>query len=291
MGGIAFVTLATGFIGGMGFALGQLLKLGYIRTGLNTNWHSVMEQTQGFFHGIGLAVAMALLASRSPVISDTPPLSPWTLVFAVSFVLVALTYLNHRKATETWVQQVKSLPGKFYGLHVSARLSSIPTVGWFELFYIAIGAALVWLMVVDLKQPLPFIPATWLGKGQLLYLIFMWWAVVFNFERALVGFAPQRIVTEGVITLNAVVCTVLLALGTQAVSTREATSQAMPYTGLILNMVIVGIIAMILTTLAEWLITHAIYGHNQAPGSGLHIRFGPNATATKTKPEADARHP
>jgi len=290
MGGIAFVTLATGFIGGIGFALGQLLKLMNIRTGLNTNWHSVMEQTQGFFHGIGLAVAMAFLASRAPVI-DTAPLSPWTLVFAISFVLVALTYLNHRKATDAWVEQVKSLPKKFYGIHVSTRQSSIPAVGWFELFYIAIGAAIVWLLVVDLKQPLAFMPATWLGKGQLLYLIFMWWAVVFNFERALVGFAPQRIITEGVITLNAVICTVLLALGTQAVSMREVTSQAMPYTGWVLNTVIVGLIAMILTTLAEWLIKHAIYGRDQAPGSGISIRFGPNSTAIKAKPQADAKHP
>jgi hypothetical protein len=189
------------------------------------------------------------------------------------------------------VEQVKSLPDKFYGLHVSTRQSSIPTIGWFELFYIAIGAAIVWLLVVDIKQPLAFMPSTWLGKGQLLYLIFMWWAVVFNFERALVGFAPQRIITEGVITLNAVVCTVLLALGTQAVSMREAASQTMPYTGWILNTVMVGLIAMILTTLAEWLIKHAIYGRNQAPGSGISIRFGPNSTATKTKPQADAKHP
>ncbi|MFC1715409.1 hypothetical protein ACFL6S_17200 [Candidatus Poribacteria bacterium] len=291
LGDLAFVTLMTGFIGGIGYALSQLLKLVYIRTGLNTNWHSVLEQTQGFFHGIGLAVAMALLASRAPVVSDTPQLRPWTMVFAVTFILVALTYLNHRKATETWIQQVKSLPEKFYRLRVSAYRSSLPTIGWFELIYIAIGIAVVWLLVADFKQPLPFIPATWLGKGQLLYLIFMWWVVVFNFERALVGFTPQRIVTEGVIMLNAVVCTVLLALGTQAVSMRVPVSQAMPYAGWIPNTVVVGLTAMILATLAEWGITHAIYGHNHAPGAGLNIRFGPDATAIKEKPKSSQQHP
>ena len=79
-------------------------------------------------------------------------------------------------------------------------------VGWFELFYIGLGIACVWLLSVHFREPLAFIPTSWLGKGQLLFLVFIWWVVIFNFERALVGFSPHRLVTEGVITLNAIIC-------------------------------------------------------------------------------------
>jgi len=293
LGGIAFATLMTGFIGGIGFALGQLLKLTYIRTGLRTNWHSVMEQTQGFFHGIGLAVAMGVLAKCAPKVSDVLPLPQWTEVFAVSSVLVLLTYLNHRKATDTWVQQVESLPERLYGLPVAGWfLRSKGWFGWFELIYIAIGSAVVGLLVAHIHRPLGFIPGSWLGKGQLFYLVFLWWVVVFNFERALVGFSPQRLVTEGVITFNAVICTVFVALGALTVGVQEPISQlAIPYSGWIGKTVVVGSLAMLLTTLAAWRLTHAIYGYKHAPGAGLHIRFGPNATATKKKPEAGEKHP
>ncbi len=307
LGGVAFVTLVTGFIGGIGFAFGQLLKLVYARTGLQTNWHSVMEQTQGLFHGIGLAVAMGAIAGHAPKVSNVPPLHPWTQVFAVSFVLVVLTYLNHRKATDTWVKQVESLPKKLYGCPVAGWfVRSKGWIGWFEIIYIAIGIGVVGLLVAHLRCPLAFIPASWLGKGQLFYLVFLWWVVIFNFERALVGFTPQRLVTEGVITLNAVFCTVFVALGAlsfvrvythsgqrqQMVSSQEPISQLMiPYAGWLGKTVLVGLLAVAFTTLAEWLITKAIYGDKHAPGAGLHIRFGPDATATKLKPKAGQRHP
>ena len=290
LGGIAFATLATGFIGGIGYAFAQLLKLIYIRTGLKTNWHSVLEQMQGLFHGIGLAVSMGLLATRAPRILDNSALRPWMLIFSIVFVLVLLTYLNHRKATRTWVEQVKSLPEKLYRIPVSGYLGSRAWIGWFELIYIAIGAAVIWLSAAHIRHPLAFIPATWLGKGQLLYLIFMWWVVIFNFERALVGFTPQRLITEGVITLRAVVCTLLVALGAQTVPIRELLSESI-YSGWILRAVIVGFIATVVITLAEWGITHAIYRKEHAPGAGLNIRFGPSATATKARPRAGQEHP
>jgi hypothetical protein len=52
------------------------------------------------------------------------------------------------------------------------------------------------------------VPESAVGKTQLLYAVFLWMMVVANFERALPGFAPQRLITEGVIILNATICTV-----------------------------------------------------------------------------------
>lgn len=290
--GVATAALITGFIGGVGFAFAQLLKLVYIKSGLQTNWHSVMEQTQGLFHGIGIAVAMGMLLSRAPEVPDTP-LPSWMLIFSVVFILVLLTYLNHRKAVETWVQKVESLPEKLYGIPVSGYPRSLWfRIGWFEMIYIVIGIAVIWLMVAHLRQPLAFVPETWLGKGQFLYMIFLWWVVIFNFEHALVGFTPQRLVTEGVITFNAVICTILMALGVHGILMLEPGYHiVISYTGWIGKTAITGSIVAIFMTLAEWGITHGLYGRNHAPGAGLHIRFGPNATATKEKPKIGQEHP
>ena len=68
-------------------------------------------------------------------------------------------------------------------------------------------------MIRHLRRPVPIVPPTWVGKGQLLYLVFLWWMVVGNLDRALPGFAEHGLVTEGMIHLNACLCTLLVLLG------------------------------------------------------------------------------
>ncbi len=55
---------------------------------------------------------------------------------------------------------------------------------------------------------LPLLPASRLGKGQLFFIVFLWWIVLGNLSRT-VPFAEQRLVTEGTIHLNACLCTLL----------------------------------------------------------------------------------
>ncbi|MCX6624968.1 MAG: hypothetical protein NTY38_28690, partial [Acidobacteria bacterium] len=65
-------SLATGFLGGFGFCLGQMLKLSYMATGLalrgnkSGGWHAVMEWNQGLFFGAALAAVMLPLILRGP---------------------------------------------------------------------------------------------------------------------------------------------------------------------------------------------------------------------------------
>ena len=58
--------LRHGLLGGIGFAGAVMLKLVEVTSGLQTNWHSLYEQTAGLFHGVALAAAMAILARRAP---------------------------------------------------------------------------------------------------------------------------------------------------------------------------------------------------------------------------------
>lgn len=288
--GVAFATLMTGFAGGIAFSFGQLLKLLCIRTGLQTNWHSVMEQTQGLLFGLGIAVTFCLLRNRAPALAAEPGVPRWMEISAVFFVLIALTYLNYRKATTTWVEQVAPLPERFFGLPVTGWFRhSYGWIGWFELFYIGLGSACVWILSAHFQEPLAFIPISWLGKGQLLYFIFLWWVVIFNFERALVGFSPHRLVTEGTITLNAIICTVLMALGALAIPKQPGS--LFSFTEWLWKTSLWGIAVMIVSTVVFWGIKHALYGKEHAPGAALHIRFGKDSNAPKEKPKVGQPHP
>lgn len=270
--GVALATLVTGFLGGIGFAGACMLKLVEVTSGLETNWHSILEQTTGLFNGLALAVALALLDRREPRQRDDPAIRRWTEPYAVGFVLLLITYLNLRKNPTNWVRD-KVLPSEvMYGL---------PAWVWFDLIYAMLALAILWPLVRHLRRPLALIPASWLGKGQWLYLAFLWWMIVGNFERALPGFAAQRLVTEGVLFANASVCTLLVLLGPVPSFEPRPKPDAPRYPSAIRRAVVVGLVAASLAILADWAIVRSLYGDRFADHASLHIRFGPDATTTR----------
>jgi hypothetical protein len=278
--GLTFASLVTGFIGGFGFATGQLFKLLEISTGLQTNWHSVLEQSYGFINGIGLAVALFWIARRAPAVTDEPRVRKWTEPYAIGFVLLVLTYINLVKNPEDWVT-AKAMPPVLYG--ISAE-------GWFNLAFVALAAAFLVLVILHQRRPLPLISEPWLARGQMIYLGFLWVMVIGNFERALVSFAPQRLVTEGVIFFNAALCTVGIFLAAPVASSGLPQGSII-WPRVLQRTILIGLVAGSLSVLADWGIVRGLWGDKQLAGSGKHIRFGPNATATKEKPKTGAPHP
>jgi hypothetical protein len=266
--------LVTGFLGGIGFAAASMLKLVELTSGYETNWHSILEQTTGLFNGLALTVAMLPLARRAPAPRETFPARRWTEVFAVGFVLVLITYLNVRKNPILWIQS-HAWPATMHG---------IPTGGWFNLAYLLLAAAILAPLACHLRRPLPLIPDSALGRGQWLYLAFLWWMIAGNFERELIGFTERRLVTEGVIHVNACLCTLLILLvpGRARAETIPAPVSLRRRLG---RDVVLGLLAAILAILMDWGIVRAVYGDRFAGHAGLHIRFGPNAT-TRAKPSS-----
>lgn len=265
---VALASLVTGFLGGIGFAGAVMLKLVEVTSGLQTNWHSIYEQTAGLFHGLALAAAMAILARRRPRVVDDPPVRRWTEVYAVGFVLLGITYLNMRKSPRTWIKDNGFAP-VLYGL---------PLTTWFDLGYAALAVAVLAPLVRHLRRPVPIVPASWVGKGQLLYLAFLWWIVVGNFERVLPSLAAQRLVTEGVIHLNACACTLLVLLGAGARRAAIDETRTEPARRTIGRAVLVGGLATVAAIGLDWGIVRAIYGDRFAGHANLHIRFGPRST-------------
>jgi len=207
---VTLAMLVTGAIGGLGFAIAALLKLVEMKCGLTTNWHSILEQTYGLINGLGVAVMMAWLQTTAPRLADDPPAAGRLDAFAIAFLLLLLPYMSLQKMVNDWIG-AKALPESLYFL--TAR-------GWFDLFFALTALAVLGLLAAHLRKPLPIVPATWAGKGQMLYLGLLWVMVLGNFMKALVAFAPQRLVTEGVIYVNALLCTVMVLLWTPEIRAR-----------------------------------------------------------------------
>jgi hypothetical protein len=58
-----------------------------------------------------------------------------------------------------------------------------------------------------------------------------------------------------------------------------------------LSLLAVGLMATVLSIAVDWAMVRAVWGNQFAGHAALHIRFGPNATATKEKPAANQPHP
>jgi hypothetical protein len=278
--GIAWTSLVTAFFGGLGFSGATLIKLVLVYPGfqtqvfgreVSTNWHSVLEQTFGFISGIGVALAMAYLSTRAPRQEETPPARRWAEPMTVLFLLLVVSYVNIVKNLEaTW----------FPANVVAPELYGISTYVWFRIAYVALGIAIAVPMVRYWNgHAIDIVPASRLGKAQLLYIVFLWWIVIANLMRT-TPFADQRLITEGVIHLNACACTLLALLLPSR--ERAAELQLEPdFLTLIKRFAASLALVVVLIVVAEYALVRGLWGDTFAGHAGKHIRFGPNATATE----------
>ncbi len=265
---LARAALHSGFIGGIGFAAASMLKLVEVKSGYETNWHSILEQTTGLFNGIGIAVAVAVLARRTAPRLEESGQNAWNEPVALAFVVLGITYLNARKNVAQWIA-TSSMP---------ATMAGLPAWVWFDVGYVALTLTMFVLVLRHRRMPLAVLPASALGRGQLFYLALLWAVVAFNFERAIVNFAAQRLVTEGVLYLVALACTIVLLCASerglvssaQPVVLRERTSLAAT--------IIVGLLAAALTIFADWAIV---------PRSARRPSRPSLSTAYSLRPESD----
>ena len=283
---VVHAMLVCGFFGTFGFSTATFLKLvevKYVPEGLSylfgesgwqTNWHSILEQTYGFFNGVGVAIAMVYLARRLPPASDAPATRRWTEVAAVSFILLAITYVNVIKDVSTWINlKPPAIPAALYG---------VPSALWFKLGYALLAVAVVVLLIRHLRSRIALVPLSWLGKGQLLYVVLLWWIVIGNLMRAIPPFAEQRLITEGVIHVNAVLCTLFVLLWPRPTALPDREGNGFSAASLI-GVAILGTVLLTAIVAGESYGTRAIYGNAFVGHAGKHMRFGPDAQHGKPK--------
>jgi hypothetical protein len=300
---VVFATLLAGAFGGVALTTAQFVKVLCYSPGnprltdnpliiqawqhwRSANWHSLaLEQFAGFLYGLAIVVPIGLLASRLPVRRGEPRARPWTELFAVVFVFNLVTYLNVVKNVQDWTTAhkvvVQGSEGTFRSVAEFLRAPLFGSINlsawsWFTLMWIAFTAGTVLVLVRHRRQPVAVIPSTWLGKGQLLYLLFLWLLAIANFTKALVAFSDARIATEGTIIFNAIVCTVLL-LGCARQTGETPAIREADFGLLTRKAVLVAALLLVLTTCVYTVGVRSIYGNQPTGWGGNNLRFGPNA--------------
>jgi hypothetical protein len=108
--------------------------------------------------------------------------------------------------------------------------------------------------------------------------------VVGNFERIIVAFTPERLVTEGVIFGVALACTLVALLCSDSRNERHSQPDVITQSRVRLGATVaLGLAAALLSIVADWAIVRMIYGDRFAGYANLHIRFGPRATVNQTQ--------
>ncbi|NLI01230.1 MAG: hypothetical protein GX446_17250 [Chthonomonadales bacterium] len=276
--GVTRSGLVAGFVGGVGFPLATAVQILGVKTGWVTNWHSVMEQTYGLINGVGIGLAMAGAARDAAPVSDAPPVRRWSDWLAPAAVLVGITYLNARKNPEEWVKAGAFPPGLYW----------LSTMTWFNIGAFIVAAGVVVLLIRHMRKPLSLMPSTWEGRGLLLFVAFLSAVVVMNFERALVGFREQRLITEGIILVNATVTSVLIACwsGTvHALRRGGAPSRGLAQT------VAMGLTGGVLCCLVCLGTVMAAYGTKPIEFRKPSYRFGARARMVRPAPLPGQPHP
>ena len=174
----------------------------------SANWHSVMEQMHGFGHGIAIALRHGDAVATATDPRAYPDARGWTDIFAATFTLFVVGYLNLHKLVGTWVA-TKAIPATLKAPFV--EFIELSPLAWFRVVWWTAAAVSVLLLVRHWRgQRLEMLPGSWIGKGQLLYMLFLWLMVIGNLQRAIPGYSDNRMVTEWVLFMNACLATLLI---------------------------------------------------------------------------------
>jgi len=310
---IIFTAVLSGALGGFALSTAQFIKILCYSPGnpaltdnsasiafwhhwRSANWHSiVLEQFAGFLYGLAIIIPMGLLASRLPARRDEPQVRPWTEIFAVLFLLNIVSYMNVVKNVQDWTTPHKVAVNGAEGFFRSvATFLESPLFGvtlsawsWFTLFWLLFVVCTIAVLVRQRQRPIALIPSTWLGKGQLLYLSFLWMMVIANFSKALVAFSDSRIATEGTIIVNALISTFFIL---QIPAGDESGALIHADFGRDIRKALFALtVVLFTTTLGYTAGVRGIYGDKWTGWGGNNRRFGPDADwrvkpLLKTKP-------
>ncbi len=312
---IVFAALLSGALGGLALTTAQFVKVLCYSPGnprltdnsaaiqfwqhwRSANWHSIaLEQFAGFLYALAIVVTMGILASRLPSSRDEQRVRPWTEIFAVVFIFNILSYINIVKNVQDWTAPRKVMVNGAQGVFQSVgQFLQAPLFGsitlsgwtWFTLMWLAFTVATIVVLVRHRSRPVALIPSTWLGKGQLLYLMFLWVIVIANFTKAVVAFSDGRIATEGTTMFNAIICTVLI-LGFTLQQDETPAIKAVDFGLLTRKAVALLAILVVATTTLYTTGVRALYGNQWTGWGGNNLRFGPEAD-WRVKPILKSRH-
>ncbi|WP_229253017.1 hypothetical protein [Dyadobacter helix] len=269
------------------------------------NWHSFLEQSYGFVNGIAIAVAIGLLRQQQilPGRSTLPGVKLYrestAKAIAVFFILLAIPYVNLFKNVKEWSdrlgpenwQVITRMPDgseqavaahwdvPYIGRFPGVDFLSFTAETWYRVTWVLLVILFVKVIRRHREEPLSFLPASWLGRGQLVFLMLLWLMIMGNFERALVGWGSSRLLTEWVITVNAMLATYfILTVPREKQDTFAVTA---PIGRVALKRAFFTLILVFLISPPVLFVTNRMIYHYpeyaKLDKAHIHMRFGPDA--------------
>jgi hypothetical protein len=133
----------------------------------------IAEESFGLFMGLAIALGVARLerGGLAPADDDTPrkPLD----IFAAFVMLVALMWVNLRRAPMDWIHRYKAIPNE-------PVLGTMPWV-WFTVGGFVLSAIAVYALWLYANDRLALAPASAHGKGAFILILLVWITMIGSF--------------------------------------------------------------------------------------------------------------
>jgi hypothetical protein len=209
----AAVTVAIfGFLaGGVGFAVGDFVQmLGRAQWGPIGRWESLqgldywkwMEQLFGLIMGagIGFVFLRRIRMKLAPPAEDEDNRNLNTV--GLTFLLLVVMWSNLHKNVRNWAR----------GGHIPELFFGIGCRWWFLLVALLLSAAVAVTIVRHHRRQLLLAPAGNFGRGQLLFLVILWIAIVGAFVQAFPGMARKgTFFVHTTFWLTGAICSLIVA--------------------------------------------------------------------------------
>jgi hypothetical protein len=176
----------------MGFAVGDFVNMlgraqwgpiGRLTVLQGLDYWKWMEQLFGLIMGLGVGYTFLRGVRRKLVQPDEDQADGYLNTIALLYLLLVMMWSNLFKNIRNWAK----------GDHIPDLFFNIRTEWWFLLVGLLFSAAVLIAIVRHRRNALPLAPAGAFGRGQLLFLIILWVAIVGAFAQAFPGMVHKGI--------------------------------------------------------------------------------------------------
>jgi hypothetical protein len=186
------VTLYGFLAGGIGFSVGDFVNMlgraqwgpiGSLTALQDLDYWKWMEQLFGLIMGIGVGWIFLKSLRRNLIPPEEDKSDGILNTLGLVFLLIVMMWNNLYKNVRNWAK----------GNHIPENFFGIKTYWWFLLVGMLISAIVLVAIIKYRRQKLPLAPSSAFGRGQLLFLVILWVAIIGAFMQAFPGMARKGV--------------------------------------------------------------------------------------------------
>ncbi len=180
----ALMLALCGFLaGGVGFAVGDFVQMlgraqwgpiGRLSVLQGLDYWKWMEQLFGLIMGLGVGYAFLRGVREKLIRPEEDRTDGYLNTIALLFLLLIMFWSNLFKNVENWAKD-NHIPELFFNIRIE---------WWFLLVGLLLSAMVLVAIIQHRRQELPLAPASAFGRGQLLFLLILWVAIIGAFVQA-----------------------------------------------------------------------------------------------------------